>query len=372
MTQAPSDAGRDCGSGWQQQLAEGIRDPLRLLRAAGVPRDALAFVLPVHRTWPCLVTPYYLALARGGWPEDPILRQCVPAPEEAAAGTEAHTDPLAEERDSPVPHLVHRYPDRVLLLVTGRCAVHCRHCLRKRRWGEPALADDSGALERALAYIAATTTIREVILSGGDPLVLPDDTVADLLGRVRAIPHIEVIRIGTRLPVVLPQRITPELCAILDRCGPIWLATHFNHPWELTSAAETAVERLLRAAVPVVNQTVLLRGVNDSAATLRRLFRGLLRLRVKPYCLYHGDPVRGTMHLRTGTVPGLDLLRELQDSMSGLAVPHFALDLPDGGGKVRLEPDRCDATRRRRDATPADAPLRYRGFRGTDHTYPEP
>lgn len=293
----------------------------------------------VCATFPAAATAYYLSLANACDPGDPILRQCVPD-EAELAHPEAPTDPLAERRDSPVPGLVHRYPDRVLLVVTNTCAVHCRHCLRKRIWnsGESETLTTDG-LERAVAYLLRRTEVREALLSGGDPLTLADAALEHYLARLRAIPHLEILRVGTRMPVVLPDRITDRLCRVFAAYHPVWVATQFNHPAELTAAAGRACGRLLRHGVPVVNQTVLLRGVNDAADTLESLFRGLLRFGVKPYYLFHGDPVGGTLHFRTGVRAGLEIMDRLRHRLSGLALPTFALDLPGGAGKVVLTPE---------------------------------
>ena len=350
---------------WRWQLRHAVRDPAVLSRWLGLGAAAGDAVCRTAQRYPLLVTPYYLALAQRADPEDPIVRQILPDPRELAPDPMGSPDPLAEGRDSPVPGLVHRYPDRALLVATQHCAVLCRHCMRKRAWTPAAASTPPADFGPALAYLREHPGIREVLISGGDPLLLPEETLFGLLAALRALPHIEMLRLGSRLPVVLPQRFTPEFCARLGAVPPVWLATQFNHPRELTPETAQAVGNLLRAGIPVVNQTVLLRGVNDDAPTLAALCTGLLRQRVKPYYLFHGDPVAGALHFRTGVERGLALLAELERTVSGLAVPAFAFDLPAGGGKVRLEPPlRCGAL--------PDGTVVYRDREGQPRPYPEP
>lgn len=350
-------------SDWRWQMRHAVRDPHVLADWLGLDRERRLALCRTAARYPLLATPYYLSLARSWTPEDPILRQVLPDPRELAEDAAGSADPLAEGRDSPVPGLVHRYPDRVLLVATNRCATLCRHCMRKRAWGDPP-PNPADRFGPALEYIRGDPAIREVLLSGGDPLLLPESTLCDLLAALRAIPHVEMVRVGSRLPVVLPQRLTPRFCSRLGASPPLWLATQFNHPDELTAATATAIGHLLRAGIPVVNQTVLLAGVNDDEATLARLCTGLLRQRIKPYYLFHGDPVAGTLHFRTGVARGLDLLAALEHSISGLAVPAFAFDLPGGGGKVRLEPPvHCGST-------PDGIPV-YRDRNGRQRPYPD-
>jgi lysine 2,3-aminomutase len=317
---------------WQQSLCDSLTDPLQL--ASRFALDA-APLQAVARRYPLRITPYYLDLLEG--PGDPLWRQCVPDPAELEID-DLLSDPLSEAHLSPVPGLIHRYPDRALLLTTATCAVYCRFCTRKRSigCGVGSLVPDFSA---ALAYIGRTPALREVILSGGDPLLLDDERLDDLLGRLRAIPHVETIRIHSRVPVVLPERITARLCRLLQRHHPLYLNTHFNHPRELTPAAGEACQRLADAGIPLGNQSVLLRGVNDDAGTLRSLFRGLLRLRVRPYYLHHSDLVAGTAHLRTTIETGLSLVAALRNTLPGMAIPQYVIDLPGGRGKVPLLPD---------------------------------
>jgi lysine 2,3-aminomutase len=317
---------------WQQSLRDALTDPAQLARRFAIDPAPL---LAVAQRYPLRITPYYLDLLEG--PGDPLWRQCVPDPAELAADG-LLPDPLSETHLSPVPGLVHRYPDRALLLTTTTCALYCRFCTRKRAIG-CSFGNQGLDFTAALAYIAQTPALHEVILSGGDPLLLDDDRLADLLGRLRAIPHVETIRIHSRVPVVLPERITEKLAALLGRHHPLYLNTHFNHPRELTPQAAEACGRLAAAGIPLGNQSVLLRNVNDHAETLRSLFRGLLRLRVRPYYLHHGDLVAGTAHLRTSIESGLSLVAALRNTLPGMAIPQYVIDLPGGRGKVPLMPD---------------------------------
>ncbi len=281
------------------------------------------------------ITPYYLSLIEQ--PGDPIWRQCVPDVRELnEAGL---SDPLGEEDLSPVPAVIHRYPDRVIFLVSGSCASYCRFCTRKRKVGCRELSLSFRELRDGIDYIAATPQIRDVIFSGGDPLLLPDSVLGDLLARVQAIPHVEIIRLGTRVPVTLPERVTDQLCRLLRRFSPLYLNTHFNHPRELTAQAAEACGKLADAGIVLGNQTVLLRGVNDQPEIISGLFRGLLRLRVRPYYLHQMDLTRGTTHFRTSVETGLKIIKNLRGPVSGLASPHYVIDLPGGKGKVPLLPD---------------------------------
>lgn len=273
-----------------------------------------------------------------GQPDDAIWRQCVPDTRELDDDGQL-PDPLAEATLSPVPGLIHRYPDRAVLIVSNCCPVYCRFCMRKRHIGHGDAPPGRDAMDRALAYIAATPAIRDVILSGGDPLMLDDDSLGHLLSRLRAIGHVAIIRIGTRIPVTLPERVTSELCGLLKRFHPLYINTHFNHPAEITPESSRACGMLADAGIPLGNQTVLLRGVNDDIEIMRGLMTGLLRVRVKPYYLHQMDLVRGTAHFRTPLSTGLEIIRALRGHVSGMAVPHFVIDLPGGKGKVPIMPD---------------------------------
>ncbi|MGB5365918.1 MAG: KamA family radical SAM protein [Polyangiales bacterium] len=289
---------------------------------------------------PISVTPYYLALCHPTDPACPIRRQCIPRAEEAIATKGDLSDPLGEEAHEVAPHLIQRYPDRVLLIATDRCGVYCRFCTRSRLVGDGGGARSMAALEPAFAWIEAHPEVHDVILSGGDPCLMSTDRIARLLRRIRMIAHVDYVRLATRAPVTLPQRITAELCmAIRESHERTWVMTHFNHPKELTAEAQVACARLADAGLPVMNQTVLLRGVNDETETLEALFRGLVRSRVRPYYLLQMDPVGGTGHLRTRLCRGVELMAALQGRLSGIALPKFIVDTPGGLGKVPIGPN---------------------------------
>jgi len=289
--------------------------------------------------YPLSVTPYYLSLIDPDDPEDPIRKQAVPSFDEIALAGIGTEDPLEERRDSVVPGLVHRYPDRVLMVLTDICPMFCRHCTRKREWHHGGWVRTPREVEAMLDYIRQHQAIRDVVISGGDPLTLSTPHLEDIISRLRRVEHVEIIRIGTRFPVVLPQRIDNELCAMLSRYGPIWLNTHFNHYREITPEAAAACDMLLRSGVPVSNQSVLLRGVNDTVEIQTKLCQGLLKIKVRPYYLFQCDEVEGTEHLRTPVEVGLKIIEGMRGYTSGLAVPTFVIDLPQGGGKVPLQPN---------------------------------
>ncbi len=288
---------------------------------------------------PLSITPYYLALCDRHDERDPIRLQCVPRVEESETVEGDLTDPLGEDAHSPAPNLVQRYPDRALLLVTDRCSVYCRFCTRSRLVGQDGGARSEERLRPAVEWLRAHPEVREVILSGGDPLVMSTARLHRVLELVRSVPSVDLLRVGTRAPVVLPMRITDTLCRTLREFAPLWVMTHFNHPRELTPQARVACERLADHGLPVMNQTVLLRGVNDDTPTLDALFRALVRVRVRPYYLLQSDVMRGTAHLRTPLDRGLTIMRELQGRLSGIALPRFIVDTPGGRGKVPMSPD---------------------------------
>jgi lysine 2,3-aminomutase len=286
----------------------------------------------VTARYPMRINPYYLQLIRGK--RDAFYLQAVPDIREITED-DGYEDPLNEEDLSPVPGLTHKYPDRVLFLVSSRCAMVCRFCNRKRKVGNPAMVTKE-SIREGIAYIRKTPQVRDVLLSGGDPLLLPDGELHRILTELRPIPHVQIIRIGTRVPCTLPQRITPELVNMLREFHPLFINTHFNHPDEVTPDAALACSRLADAGIPLGCQTVLLKGVNDDPETLASLMRRLLAVRVRPYYLFQADLARGTSHFWTPIEKGLDLITHLRKSCSGLGVPHFAIDLPGGGGKIIL------------------------------------
>jgi len=289
--------------------------------------------------YPLSVTPYYLSLIDPDDPEDPIRKQAVPSFDEIALTGIGSEDPLEERRDSVVPGLVHRYPDRVLMVLTDICPMLCRHCTRKREWHHGGWVRTSREVEAMLDYIRNNKAVRDVVISGGDPLTLSTPHLESIISKIKRIEHVEIIRIGSRFPVALPQRIDDELCVMLSRYGPIWLNTHFNHYREITPEAATACDMLLRSGVPVNNQSVLLRGVNDTVEIQTRLCQGLLKIKVRPYYLFQCDEVEGTEHLRTPVEVGLKIIEGMRGYTSGLAVPTFVIDLPQGGGKVPVQPN---------------------------------
>lgn len=316
---------------WRKALSAAISSPEELAERFGI--DA-ATLREVAARYPLRITPHYLSLIHK--PGDPIWRQCIPDP--AELDDDQSADPLCEESLSPVPGLIHRYPDRVVWLVANECAVYCRFCMRKRQVGHGSgyACPDRDA---ALSYIAATPAVRDVILSGGDPLLLPDDELADILHQLKTVPHVEIVRIGTRVPVTLPERITPSLCRLLKRFHPLYVNTHFNHPAEITPASEQACSLLADAGIPLGNQTVLLKGVNDDPAVMKELTAGLLRIRVKPYYIHQMDLVRGTAHFRTSVDCGIAIMGSLRGRLSGPAIPCYVIDLPGGKGKTPILPD---------------------------------
>ncbi|HLB02697.1 MAG TPA: KamA family radical SAM protein [Nitrospiria bacterium] len=285
--------------------------------------------------FPMRINSYFLDLMKEKG--DPIARQVVPSPEESRDGAPYLDDPLDEEKDSPVPGLVHRYPDRVLLMVTTQCPIYCRFCTRKRIIGRPGIVS-MGTIRRGIDYIRNHGEVRDVILSGGDPLMLKDEVIEEILQGLRAIPHLEIIRIGSRVPGALPQRVTERLCEMLKKYHPLFMNLHFNHPDEVTPEAKKACEMLADAGIPLGSQTVLLKGINDDPQVMKRLMQKLLTCRVKPYYIYQADLVSGTDHFRTTVEAGLEIMRHLQGHTSGMAVPKYVIDAPHGGGKVPINP----------------------------------
>jgi lysine 2,3-aminomutase len=322
---------------WRWQLGHMLTTADELASVVALSAEERAGLAASAQLFRIGITPYYASLMDPAHASCPIRLQAIPRTAEANIRDEELRDPLGEDSHNPAPSVVHKYPDRVLFLVVDRCGIYCRHCNRRRLVGgdEPPTTAD---LEAGLAYIARTPRIRDVLLSGGDPLLLSTRRLDYLLGRLRAIRHVETIRIGTRLPVVCPMRIDSELTQALRAHHPLFINTHFNHEKELTPEARAACERLVDAGIPVGNQTVLLRGINSSVRSLRALMRGLVRSRVRPYYLFQGDTVIGTDHLRTPVEAAMELYRGLRGWMSGMCVPQLVLDAPGGGGKVPIMP----------------------------------
>jgi lysine 2,3-aminomutase len=325
---------------WHWQLRHRIRSLEQLGTILELTMDEMTAVLRHRGTLPLAITPYYAGLLDPTDCRQPLRRTVVPVNDEYLRSPGEAEDPLGEDNDSPVPGLVHRYPDRVLFLVTHFCSTNCRYCTRSRIIdAEHGQAGLKSRWQRAIEYIENTPRIRDVLLSGGDPLTLSDEKIEWLLSRLRKIPHVELLRIGTKVPVVLPQRITPALVGTLKRYNPLWMSIHFTHPQELTPETSTACARLADGGIPLGSQTVLLSGINDSNETMKELVHGLLRLRVKPYYLYQCDPILGSAHFRTPVEKGLEIIAGLRGHTSGYAVPTYAIDAPGGGGKIPLLPE---------------------------------
>ena len=316
---------------WQEMLRQSVDSAKDLIERFGFEKEQAE---KLNKLFHIRVNPYYLSLIR--YPNDPIWLQCIPD----AVELEDHNapeDPLNEESDSPVPSITHRYPDRVLFLVTSQCSMYCRFCTRKRKVSDSTKIN-SKWIQDGVDYIAAHPEVRDVVLSGGDPLMVTDYVLERVLASLRAIPHVEIIRLGTKMPCVLPQRITPKLCKMLKKYHPIYVNTHFNHPWECTPEAEKACAMLADAGCPVGNQAVLMKGVNDDADVMLDLHRKLLKMRVRPYYIYQADLTKGTNHFRTPVRKGLEIMDKLRGHTSGLAIPYYVIDAPGGGGKIPLLP----------------------------------
>jgi lysine 2,3-aminomutase len=310
------------------------------------------------------ITPYYASLMDPGDPACPIRMQAVPSINETHVQPWEAKDPLNEDNDSPVPCIVHRYPDRVLFLVTRQCATYCRHCVRKRHVGEEDYQITTAEKEKAIAYIAAAPQIRDVLVSGGDPLSLSDGDLEDIIARLRAIRHVEIIRIGTRIPAVLPMRVTPALLAMLRKYHPVWINVHFNHPRELTAESLMACSGIVDAGIPLGNQSVLLRNINDNTATMKELLLKLVQARIRPYCIYQCDLCEGIEHFRAKVETGIEIIRNLTGNISGFAVPRFVIDAPNGGGKIPIDPDFVLSL--------DDEKIVMRNYEGRVYTYPQP
>ncbi len=341
---------------WKETLQDCVTKPATLARHFEFDYTVLDAACA---SFPMRINRYYLGLIETV--NDPIWKQAVPDTLELEDKV-CIPDPLGEERLSPVPAIVHKYPDRVLLFVAFECAMYCRFCTRKRMVGSSAMCVSEKAIEEGIEYIKKTASIREVLLSGGDPLLLSDKKLDSILGRLHAIPHLEVIRIGSRVPCTLPMRITENLANILGKYHPLYINTHFNHPRELTPEAAKACTRLAGVGIPLGCQTVLLKGINDNAETLKKLFTGLLKIRVKPYYLFQGDLSLGTNHFRTHSSCGINIMKQLIGSVSGMAIPTLALDAPGGKGKIPLTPDYIIST---------GANLTFRNYCGEICSYPE-
>jgi len=349
---------------WHWQQRERVTRLDQLEKVIRVTDDERQAAVETEKEFHMGITPYYAALMDPDDPRCPIRLQSVPTMGETIVAAADLEDPLAEERDMPVPGITHRYPDRVLFYITHNCPVYCRHCTRKRKVADPSSAAAKKQVEDGLDYIALHPEIRDVVISGGDPLSLSDDRLDYILGRLRAMPQVEIFRLGTRNLVTLPQRVTDDLVHMLRRHQPVYVNTHFNHPKECTAEAFEAARRLADAGCVIGNQMVLLKGVNDEPRTVMELNHKLLLMRVRPYYIYQCDLAKGISHFRTTVEAGRKIIRSLRGFTSGLAVPHFVVDAPQGGGKIPVNPDYVIRHEGKKWV--------FRNFQGKDYTYFEP
>ncbi|MBU1713378.1 MAG: KamA family radical SAM protein [Proteobacteria bacterium] len=343
-------------SDWHDILSNSINRAEDLEKYMPVDKSVINSVTEFY---PMRINPYYLSLIKNK--ADHIWKQAVPDLNEIEDKS-GFDDPLCEESQSPVPNLTHRYPDRVLFMVSNQCAVYCRFCMRKRKVGHPFIVSDS-TINTGIDYIRENKTIHEVVISGGDPLLLEDDAIDRILKDLRSIKHIEILRLHSRVPCTLPQRITKKLVAILKQYHPLFINTHFNHPDEITAEATLACAALADAGLPLGCQTVLLKGVNDNPSVMQTLMKKLLTIRVRPYYIHHPDVVRGTSHFRTTIKEGLCIMRSLHGHASGLCVPQYMIDLPGGGGKIPLLPEYIKSV--------SDGKIMVENFKGEIFSYPE-
>jgi lysine 2,3-aminomutase len=341
---------------WQRMLNRSLKSPQEIADFFGLDREEVA---KIARRFRVQITPYYAGLIKAK--DDPLYRQVVPDPAELEEHDGA-ADPLSEDEDSPVPSIVHRYPDRVLFLVSHLCASYCRFCTRKRKVGDLNKIHPRH-IEEGVAYIRAHPEVRDVVISGGDPLMLGDRRLERILKLLRSIPHVEILRLGTRLPCYLPQRITPALAVMLKKYHPLYVNVHFNHPDEITEESARALNLLADAGIPLGNQTVLLKGVNDDPAVMKKLMQKLLTVRVRPYYIYQADYVKGTAHLRTTVEKGIEVMRALRGWTSGMAVPYYVIDAPGGGGKIPIVPNYVQSV--------SDEQVVVRNYAGDLFVYPQ-
>ena len=339
---------------WEDILSQGIASADNLPQISGFNKSDIH---AVTEKYPMFINPYYFNIIKSN---TGLLKQAIPDIKEIS-DTRGYTDPLDEENLSPVPGLTYKYPDRVLFLISSQCATYCRFCNRKRKVGNSSMVTDK-SIEEGLGYIWATKKIKDVLLSGGDPLLLSDERLENILARLRAIDHVEIIRIGTRTPCTLPQRITPSLINILKKYHPLFINTHFNHPLEITPESSMACKMLVDAGIPLGCQTVLLKGVNDDRDTILELMRKLLTIRVKPYYLFQADLAKGTSHFWTPLQKGIEIMAGLQGYLSGIGVPKFVIDLPNGGGKIPVIPEYIKAIK--------ENEFIIRNYMGVEYKYP--
>ncbi len=349
---------------WKWQVKNRIETLEDLKKYVSLTPEEEEGVKKTLQTLRMAITPYYVSLIDPNNPECPVRKQAVPTGKETYQSPADLLDPLHEDEDSPVPGLTHRYPDRVLLLITDMCSMYCRHCTRRRFAGQKDGESAIERIDRAIEYIAKTPQVRDVLLSGGDALMVSDERLEYIISRLRQIPHVEIVRIGSRTPVVCPQRITDNLVNMLKKYHPIWLNTHFNHPQEVTKEAAEACAKLANAGIPLGNQTVLLRGVNDCVNTMKKLMHELVKMRVRPYYIYQCDLSMGIEHFRTPVSKGIEIIEGLRGHTSGYAVPTFVVDAPGGGGKTPVMPQYV--------ISQAPGKVVLRNFEGVITTYTEP
>ncbi|MBQ3579509.1 MAG: lysine 2,3-aminomutase [Bacteroidales bacterium] len=349
---------------WKWQVRNRIETLDELKKYVSLTAEEEEGVKQTLKTLRMAITPYYLSLINPDDPHDPIRRQCIPTGLETHQSGADLLDPLHEDEDSPTPGLTHRYPDRVLFLITDMCSMYCRHCTRRRFAGQTDNECGPDRIEKALEYIEKTPTVRDVLLSGGDALMVSDKKLEYIISRLRQIPHVEIVRLGTRTPVVCPQRITPELCDMLKKYHPVWINTHFNHPNEVTAESRRACEMLANAGIPLGNQSVLLRGVNDCVHVMKNLVHELVKMRVRPYYIYQCDLSMGLEHFRTPVSKGIEIIEGLRGHTSGFCIPTFVVDAPGGGGKTPVMPQYV--------ISQAPGKVVLRNFEGVITTYTEP
>jgi lysine 2,3-aminomutase len=349
---------------WRWQLRNRITDLEQLRSVLALTPEEEEGVAKCLTRLRMAITPYYASLIDPDDPNCPVRKQAVPVVQELHLTHADMDDPLHEDVDSPAPHVTHRYPDRVLFLVTSVCSMYCRHCTRRRFAGHTDRAISRDEIMEGVRYIQNTPEVRDVLISGGDPLTLTDDALEFIIRELRAIPHVEIIRIGTRTPVVMPQRITGELCTMLRKYHPIWLNTHFNHPNEITPQSRRACEMLVDAGIPVGNQSVLLKGVNDCPHIMKKLVHELVKMRVRPYYIYQCDLSMGIEHFRTAVGKGIEIIEKLRGYTSGFAVPTYVIDAPGGGGKIPVAPQYV--------ISQTDTQVILRNYEGVITAYAEP
>jgi lysine 2,3-aminomutase len=349
---------------WRWQIQSRIRDLARVRRMIRLTTEEETALELAGKMLPMAVTPHYMALVSPTDPDQAIRRSMIPTVYEMRRCPGEADDPLGEEHQSPIPGLVHRYPDRVLLLATDFCSAYCRYCTRSRVVGHGAITPSTRRLQMVFDYIRSKPQIRDVLISGGDPLTLSDNRLEFILSNLRAIPHVEIIRLGTKIPAVLPQRITPQLVRMLRKYHPLWMSLHFTHPDECCYETAKACALLADAGIPLGSQTVLLKGINDNAEVMKRLMHSLMKMRVKPYYLYQCDPISGSEHFRTPVSKGVDIIRALRGYTSGYAVPTYVIDAPGGGGKIPVCPDYVE------DKDTAGN-LHLRNYEGGTYQYPD-